>query len=77
VTSAIHGWMALCRAMSFTECLTLGKEVVAECLMLGKRGHCQECYFGACGTWQKKSLPSARQNALGKEPDSGSDYIVV
>jgi hypothetical protein len=59
---------------------TLGKEVIVECLTLGKRGRCRECYFAECGTQQRilyrvsDILHSAKRRALDKEPDSDSAW---
>jgi hypothetical protein len=49
---------ALCRALSFAECLALGKDFCAESPALGKRGRYREQYFAECGARQR--LPSAR-----------------
>jgi hypothetical protein len=46
--------------------LTLGKAVVAECLILDKRVHCRDCYFTECPT--KSTRQSAEYSAKSQIP---------
>lgn len=58
---------ALYRASLFAECLTLDKYVFAECLSVPS-----VLFSVNVVVTESRTLPSARQKALGKEPDSGS-----
>jgi hypothetical protein len=54
VTAVSYRWLltVLYRASPFTECLTLGKEVLAKCVTLGKGCRYRESSFAEGGTRQ-------------------------
>jgi hypothetical protein len=56
---------ALCREPLFTECLALGKDLFAECISVPS----VLLSVNALVT-ESRSLPSARQKALGKAPST-------
>jgi hypothetical protein len=62
---------ALCRAPPFAECLALDKDFFVECIYVPR-----VLLSANAAVTESRSLPSARQKALGKEPDSGNDPCV-